>query len=76
MTKENVKQITGVIVSYAVGATVGILIKSNTPEDVKTFQKVVTSIGSIAISSWLGKTVGEHTNEMIDEMIYNEVKTI
>ena len=68
MTKQKVKQITGIVVGYAVGTTISILVRSNTPEDTKTFQKVMVTIGSAAIASWLGRQVGEHIDVTIDEL--------
>jgi hypothetical protein len=64
-----VKSVAGLATSLGAGAVVGNAIKASTPAGLKTSQKILVGIGSVALSS----VAGEVTAKYIENQIQNVV---
>lgn len=54
------------IVSMGAGAVVTNAVKSTTPNDLKTFQKVSVAVGAMVLSSIVSEAATKHANEKIE----------
>ena len=60
------KAASNIVVSMGTGAVVTNAIKSTTPADIKTFQKVTIGVGGLVLSSMVGELASKYTETKID----------
>lgn len=63
------KAASNIIVSMGAGAVVTNAIKSTTPADIKTFQKVTIGVGGLVLSSMVGEMASNYTSSKLDESV-------
>lgn len=69
MNKKNIaKGIVGTVASVGVGAVVGNAIKSTTPVDITTINKVMVGAGAFVLTSLVGDVASKYTGAKIDEI--------
>lgn len=64
-----VKAVTGLATSIGVGAVVGNAIKATTPIVMSRTQKVIVTIGGVALSAVAGDMVATNLENQIDEIV-------
>lgn len=76
MTRTTVKTIANAIVGSSAMTVIGNAITMLTPIGLTPIGRVVTAIGSIAISMYVGDTIGEYAESKVDEVAdtINDVK--
>ena len=73
---EAVKTVAGLVVSLGVGAVVGNVIKATTPEDLKTYSKVLVGVGSFALAGYFSMQAAKQTEESIQGLADEASKLI
>lgn len=68
MNLDLIKSASGMIVSAGVGTIVGNIVKNNTPEDLKTYRKVLVKIGGFALSGMAGAASVAYVEKQIDQL--------
>lgn len=63
------KAASNIIVSMGTGAVVGNAVKSTTPADIKTFQKVTITVGGMVLSSMVSELASKYTETKIDDAV-------
>lgn len=63
------KTVTDLVVATGVGAVVGNLIKTTTPIDVKTVQRISIAVGGLVLSSMAGDRAAKYATEQIDATV-------
>lgn len=63
------KAASNIVVSMGTGAVVTNAIKSTTPADIKTFQKVTIGVGGLVLSSMVGELASKYTETKIDDAV-------
>jgi chaperone required for assembly of F1-ATPase len=59
----------GFVASIGVGNIVSNIVKSTTPANLNTFNKVTIGVGSFVLSSLVAKQVVDHMNSEIDGLV-------
>lgn len=71
MHKDLLKAVATLIVSTGVGAVVTNAVKATTPADLKTFNKIVVMIGTVAVSHAVSDVAAKYTVTQMDEVATN-----
>lgn len=68
MHKDLLKSVATLIVSTGVGAVVTHAVKATTPADLKTIQKIVVMIGTVAVSHAVSDVASKYTVGQMSEV--------
>lgn len=63
-----VKAVSGIVVSLGVGAVVGNIIRTTTPTDINTLQKVVAGVGAAVVGMVVADAAAKQIDGQIDQI--------